>query len=383
MIREMKKYIIAQLLGILLLAVPGIRTAWGVEIVEGEIGPGSVYGLFVPEGWNGDLALYAHGFVNPMAPIALPTAAQIEPLRDALLEMGYAVAYSSYSENGWAVADGVRRTRQLRGIFTSRFGDPNRTYLVAHSMGTMVAVKLAERNAAHYDGMLAMCGVMGGFQTGIEYVSDVRVLFDALYPGVLPGDLENVPPGLDFNNDVVIPIVTAISTDPTGAAAISMLDQTPVPWSTPEQLVESIITPIGFAIQEANDALDRTHGHSFFDNSQVVYSGPLPPTLLAGINAWVGRYETTPDAENYIERNYLPSGEIRFPVITLHTDQDPLLPLFHEEIYAETVEQAGNSDLLVQRTVVRYGHCTFTIDEMVAAFLDLADWVESGVRPSD
>jgi hypothetical protein len=143
--RFTKKYIVARLLGVLLVAIPGSRMAVGVEIVEGEIGPGSVYGLFVPDGWNGDRALYAHGYVDTSSPIGLPPATQIEPLRDAMLDMGYAVAYSSFSENGWAVDDGVRRTRQLRGIFNSEFGSPNRTFLVAHSMGALVAAKLAEK----------------------------------------------------------------------------------------------------------------------------------------------------------------------------------------------------------------------------------------------
>ncbi len=49
------------------------------------------------------------------------------------------------------------------------------------------------------------------------------------------------------------------------------------------------------------------------------------------------RYDATPDAANYVDKNYSPTGQIQFPVITLHTDQDPLLPLFHEEICAQTV----------------------------------------------
>jgi hypothetical protein len=61
----------------------------------------------------------------------------------------------------------------------------------------------------------------------------------------------------------------------------------------------------------------------------------------------VARYDATPDAANYVDKNYSPTGKIQFPVITLHTDQDPLVPEFHEAIYADTVGQAGNSDLLV------------------------------------
>ena len=57
----------------------------------------------------------------------------------------------------------------------------------------------------------------------------------------------------------------------------------------------------------------------------------------------VARYDATPDAANYVDKNYSPTGKIQFPVITLHTDQDPLVPEFHEAIYADTVGQAGKT----------------------------------------
>lgn len=199
------------------------------------------------------------------------------------------------------------------------------------------------------------------------------------YPGVLPGDLLNVPPGLDFNTDVALPIIGAISADPTGAGIISMLDQTPVPWITPPELVESFITPIGFNFLGVDDLLGRTHGHSFYENMDVYYSGPLPGPGLDAANAFVRRYEDTPDAANFAGRNYVPTGDLQWPVVTLHTDRDPLVPLFHEGMYADIVAAAGNADLLVQRTVIGYGHCAFTVDEMLAAFLELVDWVETGV----
>ena len=50
----------------------------------------------------------------------------------AMLGMGYAVALSSYSENGWAVKDAVIRTRQLIGIFTSKAGNPENVYVMGH-----------------------------------------------------------------------------------------------------------------------------------------------------------------------------------------------------------------------------------------------------------
>jgi hypothetical protein len=85
--------------------------ASGTQIVTGEIGPGSVYRIDRPAEWNGDLVLYAHGAVAPTIPVRIPPDAA--PLRDALVARGYGFAYSSRSETGCAVKDGVQHTRQL------------------------------------------------------------------------------------------------------------------------------------------------------------------------------------------------------------------------------------------------------------------------------
>ena len=60
------------------------------------------------------------------------------------------------------------------------------------------------------------------------------------------------------------------------------------------------------------------------------------------------------------------------------TTLDPVVPLFHEQAYAAIVDAAGESDLLVQRMIDRYGHCTFSPAEQLTAFADLVNWVEKG-----
>src|SRR5256885_15103064 len=124
--------------------------------------------MLVPPAWNGGLILYAHGFVDPDAPIALPDAAPADvapwvvQLRESLLGAGYAVAYSSYSENGWAVKDGAARTHELRTLFAGRFGVPSHVYVGGRSLGALITVMLAESYPADYDGALALCGPLGG-----------------------------------------------------------------------------------------------------------------------------------------------------------------------------------------------------------------------------
>jgi hypothetical protein len=71
----------------------------------GTTADGAQYALLVPNDWNGDIVFYAHGIVPPLAPVSLPAATDWDnavTLRDALGQAGFAVAYSSFGENGYA-----------------------------------------------------------------------------------------------------------------------------------------------------------------------------------------------------------------------------------------------------------------------------------------
>src|SRR3954469_23281410 len=122
---------------VLLTAAFGSATAaaYAQAHFEGATGPGSQFEIDVPANWNGDLVLYAHGIVQASVPVTPPTTQDgYAVLRSHALAAGFAVAASSYSSNGWALADAVRRTHQLSGIVASKIGRPARTFLVGHSM---------------------------------------------------------------------------------------------------------------------------------------------------------------------------------------------------------------------------------------------------------
>lgn len=354
--------------------------SWASQ-VTGETGPGAAYALYMPAAWNGDVVYYAHGIVDPALPATLPTANGIEALRDALGAMGFAVAYSSFSETGWAVKDGAQRTHQLRGIFTSQFGKPNRSYLMGHSMGGLIVQDLAEQHGAQYDGVLAMCAPLGGAVNEINYLGDVRAIFDVFYPGVVPGDVITVPPGTNLNA-VLGAAQGAIIANPTPALGyMPRIAQTPIPGNSPTELITSILTAIGYDIREADDATARAHGHPFFDNNRA-YTGALPQSLLEQINAAVKRYTATPDAMNYFQKYYTPDGALSLPTVTIHTTRDPVVPIFHEGQFASAVTTSGSGSLLLQRSVNAYGHCAFSQTDMVSAFQALRSWVETGVKPA-
>jgi pimeloyl-ACP methyl ester carboxylesterase len=366
------------------------RVVWADSAV-GETGPGSLYALYKPTNWNGDAVFYAHGFVDAAAPVALPTTQDsANVLRDALGAMGYAVAMSSYSSNGYDFEDGLRRTHQLKGLLTSRFGRPERSYLAGHSLGGQIGLGLAERYRGQYDGALLMCGVLGGSEAHFTWLGNVRVLFDFFYPGVLPGDVRSVPAGTT-PNDIINRALPAIMANPGPVFVIAAIDQTPLAGRNPNEIINSLVYALVWHARGINDVTDRAQGHLPYGNAGIVFTDaapaflPLPPvsaSLLGAINAMVPRYEATPDAAAWVARNFEPSGVLHFPVLTLHTLHDQAVPFFHETIFGGLVAQAGSSAFLVQRTVNTYGHCNFTQGEVLTAFGDLVNWVTTGVAPT-
>jgi len=370
---------------------------------------GAQYALFLPYNWNGDLVVYAHGFFDPATPVALPDAAPVDvapwvvELRERLLQAGYAVAYSSFSENGWAVDNGAQRTRELRPLFTHYFYKPDRTYVIGRSLGALTTMLLVEKYAVEtktslslfglvtissservIDGALALCGPVGGGRKQTDYVGHTRAVFDFFYPGVIPGDVLDVPKELNYSSELVPAIYWAILANPTAAVALASVDQVELPWTgdfTDGTLINSILRVLGYNILGTNDLLERTGGASPFENRSTTYTGTGLQTLDAALNAGVDRFAGSTQAFNYLKAYYQPKGALDIPVLTLHTTLDPDVPFSHEASLAAIVAKAGASRKLVQQSYNRYGHCNFSPAETASAFLRLADWVKRGVKP--
>jgi len=330
---------------------------------------------------------YAHGVVDAALPIVLPDGDGFPALRAELGALGYAIAYSSFSENGWAVKDGAESTHQLRGLFASAVGKPRRSFLMGTSMGGLVAQNLSEKHANEYDGVVPMCAPLGGAREEVNYIANVRVLFDVMYPGVLPGDVLNVPPGLDVNSQIFGPVLAALGANPTGLGIIARIRQTPLAGNDGTEVATSLLYALAYDARGIDDFLGRTHGHSMFDNSNVTYAaaapGLLPDAVVAGINYAAGRFTATPDAINYLDHYYAPSGDLRIPTVSIHTTRDPLVPFFHEAEFAAAVSSKGASARLLQRSYDTFGHCAFTTSQMVDAFQAMEGWVSTGNKPAN
>ena len=349
--------------------------------VEGTTADGALYALFKPVDWNGDVIYYAHGIIDPALAITLPTGDDAEAIRDALGRQGFAIAYSSWSENGYDFKDGMQRTHQLRGFVNSRFGKPKRSFLLGQSLGSQIVEALAETYPGQYDGAVAVCGVMGGTKRQIDYIGHTRTVFDLMYPNWLPGTTTQDVPVIPSQAQVVNAALFAMNSDGfAGFGKLASINQTQLAGRNAPEMINSLVTALVYHARGVNDLIGRAHGHFLFDNSNTVYSSPvLPLPLMNAINSSIARYSATPDAAAWLENNYEPTGQLRIPMLTLHNRFDPLVSFGHEAAYQQTTADAGFSANLRQRAVNNYGHCNFGATLTATTVQDLVNWVTTGV----
>jgi pimeloyl-ACP methyl ester carboxylesterase len=358
------------------------------QVFSGTADDGSLYQIVKPTNWNRQLVLYAHGVVDPQAPIALPSDSTFLDLRDALVQEGFAVAYSSFAANGFAIKEGIRDTDQLRGQFAKVAGTPAKTFLVGASLGSAVVINLAERFPEHYSGALPMCGLLGGSPLEVEYVGNSRVLFDYFFPGVIPGTLLHTPllpydpgvPPLNLGDAVEEALVNGLNPviNPT-LPTLQLADVLGLEAASPTEIIAGLVEVLGFDVRYLDDLLARTNLASPYENRFIWYRGSLNDKAL---NAGVERVAGTQEGFEYLLRYYQPTGLVRIPTVTLHTTRDPLVPYWHEAVYRYLATEKHRERLLVQQSVDRFGHCEFEDSEIAHAFAGLVGWVDDGVKPS-
>lgn len=175
--------------------------------------------ICIPPNWNGQLVVYAHGYVALQAPLALPLGelsvdGQFVP--DILLSLGFAFATSSYSKNGYAIEQGGNDLNALVDHFNLIAPHPaDKAFITGASEGGIITTMLLERFPEKYSGGLALCGPVGGMPRQIRYLSDFRIVFDYFFPDVFPFGAVDVPPDAFLNWDAYVQaIIAAILSNP-------------------------------------------------------------------------------------------------------------------------------------------------------------------------
>jgi hypothetical protein len=389
-----------------LLVWVSAAAAWGAcqqsNLTQGNRSDGAQYMIWMPETscWNGDMVIFAHGYVAPGQPIAVPLDQLVidgVSLPATFNELGYGFAASSYSKNGLAIVQGFDDTEDLaQNVLKDLKIYPHRTYLIGASEGGLVTVLSAEQLPHVYNGAGAACGPIGSFQDQINYFGDFRVIFDYFFPGVLPGTPIDIPPNLitdwTSNNSQSIQMVTAaLAAHPSAAAQLISVMKAAVT-SDPATVAETVIDALWYNVVATNDAqatLGPVKPVQPYDNHNRIYTGSANDFLL---NLKVERFTADPAALAAVAASYETSGKLSMNLVTLHTTLDPVVPYWQEPLYTAKTLLAGTAFERVNLPVTAYGHCAFTAFDLLGAFAlivlrdtgrDLSPDLRTALRGSD
>jgi pimeloyl-ACP methyl ester carboxylesterase len=330
---------------------------------------GALWLVCVPaSGWNGDLVVFAHGYVPFTQPLDFHNLDIAEGvyLPDLVQSLGFAFATTSYRQNGLAIVEGQDDIRELIVAFHLLAPRaPARTFLVGGSEGAIVATLLLERSPELFAGAIAACGPIGSFRGQVDYIGDFRVLFDVFFPGVLPGTVIDVPSHVLANwNSVYVPrIEQAISANPVAAAALIRMTKAATDPADPTTIASTAVQLLWYNAFGASDAAAKLGGNPY-GNVGRSYSGSGSQFLDAIVNGLAKRVAPATSALAEL-RKYETSGALTRPLIAPHTTGDPVIPFWHEVLY---LRKLAPSSRFTPVAVDRYGHCRFTPEEMVSAF---------------
>ncbi len=382
----------------------------GTTVLHGKL-EGAFYTISVPSNWNGTLALYSHGYVFKGQPLLNPAPDAGDPLTEAeLLQEGYALAGSSYSQNGWAIQQAFDDQIALLDFFNTTCGHPDSTIAWGHSLGGIITAGLVQLYPDRFAGALPMCGVVAGGIGTWNQALDSAFAFNVLLAGNALSIVHINHPKNTYNK--AESILTTAQNTAQGRARIALAaaladipgwfdPSLPEPgskdYAAQEQnqfLWESQVDFM-FAFEARAELEGRAGGNPSWNNG-VDYSTQLnlsadssEVTALykkAGLNlnqdlktlASAKRIKADSEAKDYLNKYITFNGDLNIPVLTMHTTGDGLVVNQDEQAYASVVSSRGDSNLLRQVFVHRAGHCAFTPAETVTAFHTLIHRLSTG-----
>jgi pimeloyl-ACP methyl ester carboxylesterase len=377
---------------------------------DGVLPNGATWIADVPADWNGTILLYSHGY-NP-GPDNPPTNSPGAAVAEALLARGYALAGSSYSRSGWVTDTAAQDQIDTLRAVAALIGQPRRAIALGTSFGGMITGQLAERAGRWLDGAVATCGLMGGGTDLHNYQLDGSHAIAQLLLAGQEVKLVNLSdPGEAFAiADRMVAALDRAQTTPEGRARVALITalyQEPAwipgqPEPAPDDIearqagqYQNLRTILPFILFGRYDMEQSAGGNPSWNKGvdyrrQLAESGHLAQVARlyrrAGIDpradltllTRTANVTADPVASRWMARTSTLSGRLEMPVLTLHTTDDGLVPVEHEEEYAEDVRQSGAGALLRQAHVAHAGHCAFTTAELVAAVLTIEKRIDNG-----
>ena len=353
-------------------ALPGAKASFGKY-------DGGLYRIEIPETWNGELVLFAHGFVPNTGPQGAMLRVGVHRFREHVVKNGFAWAASSYRCNGYVPGQGLLDTMALVDLFKQANGGraPQRTYLTGESMGGHVTLLGLQEFPTAFDGGLAMCPAgpelfdyFAAMSAAAEVVTGLQFHADTIpQDAAKMAELLGKPPDYTEKGRQLASIQVQMSGGPRPFAAEGVASRLLANMATSPAALVGSTTP-------SNRAIDTAHlTYSIEDGL-----GLSADALGARVRRKTGDAEMRGANAPYEEVAQF-DGKIERPLLTMHGTGDLYVPIFLEQTLKRTVAAAGAERLLVQRVYRIGAHCQFSQPEMIKAFDDLVKWVRQGTKP--
>ncbi len=418
---------------------------------------GANFQIVLPDQWNGTLLIYNHGYraAQPVPPAFRPVSTLAEPapgwasesasataatatatatasatagtsdsstasVGRALLKQGYALAGSSYSANGWAVAEGVRADEDLYEYFRTQVGEPTRVYVWGESLGGLVTALVAEKDPDWVTGAASLCGVVAGTNPNFDLELDVAYATrELLWPAFKVTGYDSYQEAIDQFQGAATRIQAALKTAVGRATLLTIASLADAPTKTKNfdatsklsqvrAAAESVVTALGYGTYGRYD-LERRTGGNASTNAGIDYSSRISTADRAAIEAMAPgtldlllrrlsagtRIVADTKARASAADIATPTGRLAHPMVLLHTLYDPLVIVQNESHYLARAAADGqhNVDLLLTAPPSHYapkpgapygaGHCNFTDASKVGVIGVLDQWVSTGKRPTE
>ncbi|MFD8098473.1 alpha/beta hydrolase [Nocardia fluminea] len=385
-----------------------------VRKITGTLSDGSTYLFEVPADWNGTVLLYSHGY-NP-GPSNPAKNAKSAEVNEELLADGYALAGGSYPGLGWQTPNALGDQIATLDQFAAQVASPRRVIAWGESMGGEITSLLAERYPDKIDGAIAMCrpgvaGTVPWFNTYLDGAFTLRILLDP--DGTVPlVNITDVASAQSYWTQLVenaqqtaegrarLALAAAFTTLPTWSqpgtsepagtdyaaqelnqyyslSTTFALFQSAVradmeskvggafSWNTGVNYRE-LFSGLGHGAKAEVDTLYKQAGLSLEDDLGVLQAAPRvepsAPQAIAKMN------------------EYVPTGSLQMPVLTVHTTGDDAVFTSLESPYA--LRPNSDATLLRQTYVSAAGHCNFTTDEVIASIKTMDQRLSTGAWPS-
>ncbi len=372
---------------------------------------GASYTIAVPSNWNGTLALYSHGYAFPTEPLANPAPDASDAASGAvLLSKGYALAGSSYSQNGWALQQAFHDQITLLNYFDATCGRPTRTIAWGDSLGGIITAGLVQLYPKRFTGALPMCGVLAGGIGTWNQALDSSFAFNVLLAQSKLSVVRITDPNGALKKAESI-LQTAQTTPQNRAriALVAALNDVPG-WFDPKSPEPA---SNDYTTQEQNQFLWESQvdfAFAFGARAELEYRAGGNPSWNVGVNyrkqlslstsnaevralykqaelnldtdlnalAKAPRISADAQAKQYLSKYITFNGDLDIPVLTIHTTGDGLVFNLQEQAYKSVVASHDDTSMLRQTFVHRAGHCTFTPAEKLTAFGTLVQRLNTG-----